>query len=216
MGRSIDDVAMLLAVQAGYDPRAPLSYDDLELAQWRGLHQTLAGVRFGWLGDLGGHLPFEPGVLALCEGACRLLEGAGAHVEPAAIDFDPGRLWQAWVCCAATASAAGTIMTIAIPRHAVSSMLKRSGRPRTAIARAGSTSTRRGWSGRVAQGASQGVRSFRLPTAARRAGISLRGKDLLADRDRWPHDGQLPSLDGGRCRADPCGRARGQRSGGLQ
>ena len=25
MGRSIDDVAMLLAVQAGYDPRAPLS-----------------------------------------------------------------------------------------------------------------------------------------------------------------------------------------------
>ena len=97
MGRSIDDVAMLLAVQAGYDPRAPLSYDDLELAQWRGLHQTLAGVRFGWLGDLGGHLPFEPGVLALCEGACRLLEGAGAHVEPAAIDFDPGRLWQAWV-----------------------------------------------------------------------------------------------------------------------
>ncbi len=54
MGRSIDDVAMLLAVQAGYDPRAPLSYDDLRLAQWRGLHQTLAGVRFGWLGDLGG------------------------------------------------------------------------------------------------------------------------------------------------------------------
>ena len=97
MGRSIDDVAMLLAVQAGYDPRAPLSYDDLRLAQWRGLHQTLAGVRFGWLSDLGGHLPFEPGVLALCEGACRLLEGAGAHVEPAAIDFDPRRLWQAWV-----------------------------------------------------------------------------------------------------------------------
>ncbi len=45
-------------------------------------------------------------------------------------------------------------MTIAIPRHAVSSMLKRSGRPRTAIARAGSTSTRRGWS------AARGTRRF--------------------------------------------------------
>ena len=216
MGRSIDDVAMLLAVQAGYDPRAPLSYDDLRLAQWRGLHQTLAGVRFGWLGDLGGHLPFEPGVLALCEGrAASSKERARMSSLPRSISIrdvsgKPG------CCCAATASAAGTIMTIAIPRHAVSSMLKRSGRPRTAIARAGSTSTRRGWSAARGTGASQGVRSFRLPTAARRAGISLRGRDLLADRDRWPHDGQLPSLDGGRCRADPCGRARGQRSGGLQ
>jgi Asp-tRNA(Asn)/Glu-tRNA(Gln) amidotransferase A subunit family amidase len=154
MGRSIDDVAMLLAVQAGYDPRAPLSYDDLRLAQWRGLHQTLAGVRFGWLGDLGGHLPFEPGVLALCEGACRLLEGAGAHVEPAAIDFDPGRLWQAWVLLRSHSISGRHDNDYRIPRHAVSSMLKRSGRPRTAIARAGSTSTRRGWS------AARGTRRF--------------------------------------------------------
>ena len=97
MGRSIDDVAMLLAVQAGYDPRAPLSHDDPKLAQWRGLRETLAGVRFGWLGDLGGHLPFEPGILSLCEDACRLLEGAGAYVDPATIDFDPERAWQTWV-----------------------------------------------------------------------------------------------------------------------
>jgi len=97
MGRSIDDLAMLLAVQAGHDPRSPLSYDDPRLGQWRGLHQTLAGVRFGWLGDLGGHLPFETGILPLCEGVCRILETAGAHVEPATIDFDPERLWQSWV-----------------------------------------------------------------------------------------------------------------------
>jgi len=97
MGRSIDDLAMLLAVQAGYDPRAPLSYDDPKLGRWRDRHRTLAGLRFGWLGDLGGHLPFEPGILPLCEGVCRILETAGAHVEPATIDFDPERLWQAWV-----------------------------------------------------------------------------------------------------------------------
>lgn len=97
MGRSIDDVAMLLSVQAGSDPRAPLSYDDPRLTQWRSLRQTLAGVRFGWLGDLGGHLPFEPGVLELCQEASRLLEAAGGQVEPATIAFDPERLWQAWV-----------------------------------------------------------------------------------------------------------------------
>lgn len=97
MGRSITDVAMLLNVQAGRDQRAPLSYDDPKLGQWRDQRGTLKGVRFGWLGDLDGHLPFEPGVLALCEGACRLLEEAGAVVEPATYGFDPERLWQAWV-----------------------------------------------------------------------------------------------------------------------
>lgn len=97
MGRSMEDIAMLLAVQGGRDPRAPFSYDDPALTQWRGQRDTLKGVRFGWLGDFGGHLPFEPGVLALCEGACRLLEEAGADVEPAALGFDPERLWQAWV-----------------------------------------------------------------------------------------------------------------------
>ena len=96
MGRSIDDLAMLLSVQAGYDPRAPLSHDDPALAGWRELRPSLRGVRFGWLGDLDGHLPFEPGILELCEGACRLLAEAGAAVEPAALGFDPERLWQAW------------------------------------------------------------------------------------------------------------------------
>lgn len=97
MGRSIADVALLLDVQAGRDPRAPLSYDDPLIARWREQRASLKGVRFGWLGDLGGHLAMEPGILDLCEGAARLLEEAGAVVEPAALGFDPERLWQAWV-----------------------------------------------------------------------------------------------------------------------
>lgn len=97
MGRSIEDVAMLLRVQAGYDPRAPLSHDDAQLSRWKTLRQALTGVRFGWLGDLQGHLAFEPGILSLCETACSRLEKAGAAVEPAVVDFAPERIWRSWV-----------------------------------------------------------------------------------------------------------------------
>ncbi|MFT3977314.1 MAG: amidase [Sphingomonas bacterium] len=97
MARSAEDLALLLGVQAGYDPRSPLSYDDPGLAGWRGALETLEGVRFGWLGDMDGHLPFEPGVLELCEQGARLLEAEGAIVEPARIDFDPERIWQSWI-----------------------------------------------------------------------------------------------------------------------
>ena len=40
------------------------------------------GLRIGWLGDLGGHLPIEPGILPLCEAALRRFEALGALVEP--------------------------------------------------------------------------------------------------------------------------------------
>ncbi|MGL4289904.1 MAG: amidase [Phreatobacter sp.] len=97
MGRSIEDVAMLLSVQAGYDARAPLSLDDAGFRYEDKLAIDPKGLRFGWLGDLGGHLPFEPGVLELCTGALALLTGIGARVEPATVNFDPEKLWQAFV-----------------------------------------------------------------------------------------------------------------------
>lgn len=97
MGRSVEDVAMLLSVQAGHDPRAPLSLEHPGFRYEDRLAAEPRRLRFGWLGDLGGHLPFEPGVLELCAGACDLIAGTGATVEPAQIDFDPERLWQAFV-----------------------------------------------------------------------------------------------------------------------
>ena len=36
-----------------------------------------ARIRIGWLGDLGGHLPFEPGILELCEAALARARRAG-------------------------------------------------------------------------------------------------------------------------------------------
>jgi len=97
MGRSVADVAMLLATQAGYDARAPLSLDE-DAAIFTGpLARDFSATRIGWLGDYDGYLPMEDGVLALCEAALRDFEAIGCHVEPARPDFAMERLWQTWL-----------------------------------------------------------------------------------------------------------------------
>ncbi|WBU56511.1 amidase [Paracoccus sediminicola] len=97
MGRTVADTAYLLSVQAGYDARAPLSRD-LDPLQFRGdLSADMSGKRIGYLGDLGGYLPMEPGVLDVCEAALTYFESAGCTVEAATIDFDMATLWQTWL-----------------------------------------------------------------------------------------------------------------------
>jgi amidase len=96
MGRSADDLALLLSVQSGYDARAPLSLDGT-VPDWHGqLDTDLAGARIGWLGDLGGHLPFEDGILALCESALARFGAAGVKVEAIRPDFDWARIWRSF------------------------------------------------------------------------------------------------------------------------
>ncbi len=94
MGRSVADVAALLAIQAGHDARDPLSLPREDLAPGRA--GDLAGVRIGWLGDFGGHLPFEPGVLELCRSALDVFVAMGASVAEVPPGFDMDRLWQGW------------------------------------------------------------------------------------------------------------------------
>jgi amidase len=97
MGRTVRDVAMLLSVQAGHDPRVPLSLaeDPAQFAQ--PLQREVRGLRIGWLGDLDRHLPFEPGILDLCREGLRALEGLGCVVDEAKLGFDPQRLWSIWI-----------------------------------------------------------------------------------------------------------------------
>ena len=61
MARNVPDLALLLGVQAGFDPRLPLTrrQDDPRLFA-QPLERDMRGVRIGWLGDLGGHLPMDP------------------------------------------------------------------------------------------------------------------------------------------------------------
>lgn len=96
MARSIDDLALLLSVQAGYDPRAPLSLDDPGYRYEERLRREPNGLRIAWAGDLGGHLAMEPGILELCRGALDIFAGLGVHIEDALPRFDFELLWQAF------------------------------------------------------------------------------------------------------------------------
>lgn len=96
MARNVADLAALLRTQAGFDPRVPLSLDG-GLGPIHPMPLPLRKLRIGWLGDLGGHLAMEDGVLAVCESALARLAGAGAEVEPMALGFSPQELWDAWL-----------------------------------------------------------------------------------------------------------------------
>ncbi len=97
MGRSVPDVAMLMSVIAGPDLRAPLSTGEEPAEFLQPLERGFQGVRLGWLGDLGGYLPIEPGVLELCRAACAVFETLGCVVEEARLPCSPAALWEAWV-----------------------------------------------------------------------------------------------------------------------
>ena len=97
MGRNVRDVAALLDIQAGWDPRVPLSIATKE-AYARDLDAFDArGVRVGWLGDLDGYLSMEAGIVEICERALTRVAALGAAVEPTPLGFAPERVWDAWL-----------------------------------------------------------------------------------------------------------------------
>jgi amidase len=97
MGRSIADVAMLLSVMAGPDPREPLSIDQDPSMFAEPMKRDFKGTRLGWLGDLGGYLPMEPGVTELCHSSFKAFQAIGGTVEEARPDFPNDQLWDAWL-----------------------------------------------------------------------------------------------------------------------
>ncbi|RWF14453.1 MAG: amidase, partial [Mesorhizobium sp.] len=106
MGRSVRDIALLLDEQAGYHPGAPLSHDR-QGSFLEGLRANAAGGRIAWLGDLGGHLPMEPGILELCESALARLADASLASEALVPDVDFEALWQAFVVLRQASSGCG-------------------------------------------------------------------------------------------------------------
>jgi amidase len=96
MARNIPDLQMLLAVQSGYDARQPYSVSEPHSLATPSLDIDPKGKRIGWIGDFGGHIPFEAGVLELCRKALRTLESLGCVVEDVTPDFDPEKIFQNW------------------------------------------------------------------------------------------------------------------------
>jgi amidase len=88
MARTVADAALMLAVIAGADARAPLSYPvegrTFTAAVGR---PSVKGLRIAWSPDLG-VTPVEGEVRRVCEAATGVLRTLGARVEPAHPDFD--------------------------------------------------------------------------------------------------------------------------------
>jgi amidase len=97
MARNVADLAMLLSVQAGYDARAPLSVEGAGSRFLAPLDADFKGKRIGWLNDLGGWAPYEPGVLDVCRAALKSFESLGCTVDVAMPDAPPEPAWQAFI-----------------------------------------------------------------------------------------------------------------------
>ena len=97
MARSVKDLALLLSVMAGGDARMPFSIDEDPRIFTHALERDLRGTRVGWLGDLGGHLTLEPGVMQLCRNALHTLQELECSVDETELGFPPERMWDAWV-----------------------------------------------------------------------------------------------------------------------
>jgi amidase len=97
LARNVPDLAHLLAVIAGYDPRVPLSIREDPAKFTAPLARDFKGVRIAWSLDFGGYLPFEPGVLELCDRAVKTFADLGCIVEEAAPDFPVEEVWRNWL-----------------------------------------------------------------------------------------------------------------------
>ena len=121
MGRTVLDVALLLGTQSGPDRRVPIALDsrldELDtVASARGaLVGDITGLRVGWLGDLGGHLAMEPGVIDACRSGLVRMESAGCTVDDVMFSMAPERVWSAWLTWRFQAIAARIAPLIADP-----------------------------------------------------------------------------------------------------
>ncbi len=104
MARSPQDIALLLGVQAGRDPRQPFGL--LQEDYRAGLPTDVTGRRIAWLGDWGGAYPMEEGVLDQAAAAVATFAQAGCVVDEVTPAFAADDIWQAWITLRSWAVAA--------------------------------------------------------------------------------------------------------------
>lgn len=94
MARSPQDIAVLLDVISGADPRQPHGFDAPPVSPLTPV--DLGGKRFGWLGDWGGAFPMEEGILDLSQTALDALRDLGAKVDLVPPPFSAEALFDSW------------------------------------------------------------------------------------------------------------------------
>ena len=99
MARTVEDVALMLSVMAGPDPRSPIAIQESGDQFAASLHQDFSGVRVAWSQTLGG-LPIEQSVTAVVDGQRQSFESLGCLVEEAEPDLSDAdeifKAWRAW------------------------------------------------------------------------------------------------------------------------
>jgi amidase len=100
MARTVDDVALLLAAQAGDDPRSPIALETPGGFFAPPIGEPTSKLRIAWAPDLGG-LPIHADVTSALAHVPAVFEGLGHQVEPACPDlseagdvFDTLRAWS--------------------------------------------------------------------------------------------------------------------------
>ncbi len=100
MARSVDDVALLLAAQAGPDPRSPIALETPGADFAPPVAEPTQKLRVAWAPDLGG-LPVDPAVRAVLAHVPGVFEELGHEVDDACPDlteagqvFDTLRAWS--------------------------------------------------------------------------------------------------------------------------
>lgn len=96
MARSVEDLAMLFAVQAEDAMWSQPAREQSSACFRERLAGDWRGTRIGWLGDLDGYLPFETGVIDLCQRALRCFAVLGCDLDPVRVDYPFDRLWSDW------------------------------------------------------------------------------------------------------------------------
>ena len=86
MGRTVQDVALMLQAIAGYDARAPISLDESPTVFGQDLARDFAGVRIAWSPDLG-CMPVDPQVIETIEAALPAFADIGIEVVADHPDF---------------------------------------------------------------------------------------------------------------------------------
>lgn len=95
MARDPRDLEMLLRVQSGAYDAQPLS-TGLQATEHK-RPTSLQGLRIGWLGNWGGALPFDDGLLETSEASLVTLQELGADVEDVPPPFSLDEMWTSWI-----------------------------------------------------------------------------------------------------------------------